>query len=330
MMTQVTQKIHGFMCTATDYAHGVSLPVDNGLVINGFWRSGTTWLQETVSGLLNAKSVFEPFNLPSKNILKCLPEIRPPRQDFQFLNALMPYVPDRFEQGSVLYSIIKQSLKGQLRGRSWQKRTLEECTRPNVVVKFTRGSLCAYAIANTFSAPILHIIRDPRAVITSIKSLENGRWAEGTFNDFSLRELLCDINDGRSQYFQQWASNIEAIDQTTDYGRLAGYYCLTERYLEDSFKSYQGKFTMARYEDLIGSHPSNVAKLLVGLGLKTNINQSLDLDKPSSTDWGKRGWTQKVSKSDRLMGWKQQLSDYERELIEDIVISFNMQDRFWE
>ncbi len=324
------QKMYGFACTATDYANGLRLPASKALVINGFWRSGTTWLQETVAELLQAKSVFEPFNLPSQNILKCLPEIRPERRDFQFVNALMPYVPENFTKGSALYSVIQQSLKGQLKGRSWHRRDIKECICSNVVVKFTRASLCAYAIANTFSTPVLHLVRDPRAVITSIKQLQGGQWAEGTFNNFSLRELLLEVDDGRSEYFQPQASTIKAIDKTTDYGRLAGYYCLTEQYLEDKFKSYVGLFKVARYEDLIGAPPSAISQLLVDLGLNPKVSQSVEMDKPSSTDWGKNGWAQKVSKSDRLLGWKTQIDDYEKDLIEDIVTSFNMQDRFWE
>jgi len=31
------------------------------IVVNGFWRSGTTWLQDTLSAAINAKAVFEPF-----------------------------------------------------------------------------------------------------------------------------------------------------------------------------------------------------------------------------------------------------------------------------
>ena len=34
----------------------------NTLLINGFWRSGTTWLQQTLVEALHAKSLFEPFS----------------------------------------------------------------------------------------------------------------------------------------------------------------------------------------------------------------------------------------------------------------------------
>ncbi len=30
------------------------------VVVTGFWRSGTTWLQQTLARLHNAKTVFEP------------------------------------------------------------------------------------------------------------------------------------------------------------------------------------------------------------------------------------------------------------------------------
>ena len=32
------------------------------LLINGFWRSGTTWLQQTFVDAMDAKSLFEPFS----------------------------------------------------------------------------------------------------------------------------------------------------------------------------------------------------------------------------------------------------------------------------
>jgi hypothetical protein len=39
-----------------------SQQLKNTLLINGFWRSGTTWLQQTLVQALNAKSLFEPFS----------------------------------------------------------------------------------------------------------------------------------------------------------------------------------------------------------------------------------------------------------------------------
>lgn len=53
------------------------------LIINGFWRSGTTWLQKCATDILQAQSIFEPFQARANYILKCLDEISPARRDYK-------------------------------------------------------------------------------------------------------------------------------------------------------------------------------------------------------------------------------------------------------
>ena len=50
-----------------------------------------------------------------------------------------------------------------------RKRLLLEFLQRNVFAKFTRAYLCLKAISNEFSCSTIHIYRDPRAVIASLR-----------------------------------------------------------------------------------------------------------------------------------------------------------------
>ncbi len=316
-----------------DYVNGIRVDIQNGLVINGFWRSGTTWLQEITSEMLQAKLVFEPFDASNKSFRNCLVEIRPRREDIRFVNALMPYIANNFEKGTALQDLVNQSLRGQNIGYKHaelkRRRCLKDCLRSRVVTKFVRGSLCLRAIANTFSVPIIHISRDPRAVVSSIKK-KKPSWGKNAFLDFPLVSHLMEVNDGRRDYFQRWTSDIEAIDRTDDYGRIAAYHCLTERYLEDSFQGLSCGFAHLRYEALVNEEGRNLALLLEDLGLEPRITHSNKIDIPSFTARDRYRSDRKISKDERLFGWKSSLSDHERGLVEDVVNTFGMQDRLWQ
>ncbi|WP_164929493.1 sulfotransferase [Gloeobacter violaceus] len=322
-------KVRVGVYAAFDYANGLRVDPKEGLVVNGFWRSGTTWVLETAMSMLEAKTVFEPFRI--QHLRQCLREIHPPRKDVQFISSLMPYASDRLVAGTALYAVVEQALLGQLAyshvsKRSQEQRRLKECLRTRVVTKFTRGALCLRAIANTFSVPILHITRDPRAVIASIKTLGND-FARGAFQNFALRAHLLEVDDGRREYFKRWASDIEAIDKTNDFGRIAAYYCLTERHVLDSFQGVTSEFAHVQYEKLIGGGPQALAALLESLGLEAQALGATALLRPSSTDWSWSQGSKKVSGEQRVSSWKNKLSESERGLIEAVVTAFGMQER---
>ncbi|MGF1461071.1 MAG: sulfotransferase [Leptolyngbyaceae cyanobacterium] len=331
-------KAYSYVCHLGDFLSGAAVPRRRQVLINGFWRSGTTWVQETLEKMLDARSVFEPFNYHNSEIYnsprqfaikRCLPEFSPPRHDFRFANPFMPYVSDSFERLPETRKAIDAALRGQLVMRMYgdRRKPLSDCFASTVVTKFTRASLCLNAIARTFEVPIVHVCRDPRAVVTSITRLDGGHFAEDSFNQLSLVEQLLQVDDGRRRYFQQWQSDIEALENSSVVGRIAAYFCLTERFLEDSFQfDPSRRHRLVRYEDLVMSQGKAFERLVVDLGLRSS--GELDLDAPSTTDWNNAA-AERKSALDRIHSWQKRLAPRDQDLIADIVKTFGMEHRLW-
>lgn len=332
-------KSYSYTCHFGDFLSGFFIPRDRQIVINGFWRSGTTWLQESLASKLNARSVFEPLNCFNSSVYnserlipikRCLPEFSPPRYDYAFANLFMPFVSDSISKFPTTYKVIDRALRGQMVMRMYGDRhkTLNDCLSSTVVTKFTRASLCLNGIAQSFHVPIIHIYRDPRATITSIQTLEGGNFAEGTFNQLSLVDQLLNVEDGRYEYFHRWQSDIEALEKMPITARLAAYICLTERYLEDTF---QFKDSLKRlkvcYEQLVLSQEQAFERLALALGFESNLPPA-NPDKPSVTDWN-QAKNSTISTQDRLMSWQKKLSSDDRRLIEEVVATFKMEHRLW-
>ncbi|NJL44955.1 MAG: hypothetical protein HC922_02820 [Leptolyngbyaceae cyanobacterium SM2_3_12] len=329
--------IYPLICNFADQANGFRVNAEESLIINGFWRSGTTWIMELVADMLGAKTVFEPFNPPIPNrapvkkspIGRCLAEINPPRADYAFVCGLMPYVDDQLDPDSQLARVVHKALLGQLKSRKLGPKDLRECLRQRVVAKFTRGSLCLRSIQDAFGGPVLHVIRDPRASICSLKKLENGNFAWGAFNNFPLRAHLLGIQDSRTDYFSRWTQDIEMFDQASDYHRLAAYYCLTERYLLDSFRDAQHPFHVVRFEAVGLSEAAILRQAMEQMGLPLLADQAQAFHRPSGTDWGKANSTDQVPIEERIFSWRKKLTKAECQAISEVVEHFHMTDHFW-
>ncbi|MEQ8383464.1 MAG: sulfotransferase [Coleofasciculus sp. A1-SPW-01] len=303
------------------------------IVVNGFWRSGTTWLQDTLSAAINAKAVFEPFGLRSDYFYKAMPEINPPQHDFTFLNLLMPYQDHNFGEGSYLKSIIDKALLDLLPHRNTQMtiRPISYYSRDRVVVKFVRASLCLKAIYNDWPVSIIHIYRDPRALIHTIMRIDYWR---AIFEQLSLSKQLLQINDGRKNYFYKWEKEIFELDQQNLISRLAAYWALTEKYVLDSFSNQQkqNRFYIVNYDDMLLEGSDYLRRVLDEMKIEFN---NLDLEK----NWSKTSPTSVKKKSigygkrqgtDRLYSWKSDLNQSEQDEIRDIMKRFGLEYRLKE
>lgn len=323
----VSEHLKGRLFNLADYVNSVRIKPSDCIVVNGFWRSGTTWLQESLGEALCAKLVFEPFDAANQGFRRCLVEIKPQREDVSFLNALMPYVPNRINEESLLYDHINRSLRGQRVGPLHRgiKRSRKFSTsfRSRVITKFTRGALCLSAIANTFQIPVVHIFRDTRAVVASITENKKPGWAKKAFVDFSLAGHLLDINDGRSEYFSRWRPEIVDIDKSSNLARLAAYHCLTERYVCDSATQTSGMILRVRYEDLIKRRDTTLGTLLQDFGLISQVEEHTLIDRPSFTS----RISEYRSNNDRVCGWKQLLNTSNQNTINDVIDLFEMREK---
>lgn len=291
------------------------------LVVSGFWRSGTSWIQQSLATLMNAKSVFEPLdpialsqNAPHFN--------QSTNMSIITSSVYMPFAINNFDDCPALYSYLKKSFKADLKGEWIRKarKSIKESFRRKVVVKFVRGHLCLPAIQKTFSVPIIHLYRDPRAIIASVK---RGNWWSGWLDSFSLSEQLIYLNDGRSEFFNYWVDDIIKYDKDGGILRVAAYWALTERFVRQCCIDHRPKIIFVSYENLQENLEDSLREILEQAGIKPIYQKKLDSEAPGPTTWGER---RKMTGKSKINSWKKELMSNEIKAVESIALHFSLEN----
>jgi hypothetical protein len=305
-----------------DHALAGQINPAESLVVSGFWRSGTTWLQEWLAEILQAKTIFEPFHfrVPAAKKLYKYYGLAPKADPFREL--FIPYCAEpAFEPHSLLYRYYDGALRADLSGHIVRllRKDISESQRTRVVVKFTRGQFSLRAAQNTFAMPVIHVYRDPRAVIASAK-MTDWYWL---FDHLSLHEQLLEPKDGRADFFGRYAEAIREYDRDK-ISRMAAYWAITEKFLQHAFTDKQRRTIFVSYEELC-RRPEFVLEILARLNVQKAWNGNLQASNGDSfsTSQQRRG----ASPTERISGWKKALSSAEGETIASIAARFGFGDR---
>jgi hypothetical protein len=299
------------------------------IVVTGFWRSGTTWLLQSLARSMKAKSVFEPFHYdidPYRSALEhdfALPQARE-----GYLNMYMPYARDGLESKPELKTYVQNSLTGAVtepwtqgprrdirkeagRGSDWKAidvvYRVQEALRPSIVTKFVRAHLLIPVLHETFDPVIVHLRRDPRAVIASFKRLE---WT--WYESLSLEDQLLKPDDGREAYFDRWREDIQTYDSAPPLMRVAAYWAFVERFVDDL--APHSRRVVLSYEELC-LNPESVQQGPLG---------KIVPEVPSASQMGVSSRTTQAARreakvEERVHGWKSELDRDEVEMVESIV-----------
>lgn len=295
-------------------------PIDT-LVVSGFWRSGTTWLQESLAAHLKAKTVFEPL-APEAGEPNGLYERDP--VPAEYMSHYMPYCDPSGEiEAGRLRAFMDKALRSDLEGRVVRlaRKGLSESFRTRVILKFVRAPLLLRALQNTFSVPIIHIYRDPRAVFASVKT----RRAHLGFDAFCLCEQLLEPRDGRAVFFESWRDEILEYDRGDSAARVTAYWALTELFALHSFGEGQGNIVFLSYDELCRRRERCLSEAFEQLGLgyfSSDETRILDAD-----SWTTHRTRREGSVEKRLFGWRENLPNSEIETIESVVRRFGLADR---
>ena len=267
----------------------------NTLLINGFWRSGTTWLQQTLVQALNAKSLFEPFSPAAGHHWS---QLGPDASDAS-RNVYMPLsadcltARDRFKLRLALRGVGTHGYTHFLRtsrSKAWSD---------DLVVKFTQLGFLLNDVADTYAVPIIHIRRNPAAIFASFKETD---WS-WRFEDVRLSEMykLADFTPGTPEHGR--AAMLLHFDQSPAH-RLAALWSLSELAAQRSITS--GRAHLILYEDVLSQGPAMLNRLHIA---SVNI-ASNDTASPVTTSG-----RESLSVSQRLNDWKTRLTDEEIETI---------------
>lgn len=298
------------------------------VVITGFWRSGTTWLMESVARSMNAKDVFEPFHFSIPSYQDALSCTFYEDRGNDFLNLFMPMYFDDQSPHSPLKEYCRSALVSSIPGgkvrwprynRQLQRRNskittfyerLKNSIRTTVVTKFVRAHLLIPALHSWFDPVIIHVRRDPRAIISSFRRHD---W---TFHhSLSLERQLLNPSDTRCEYFKQWKDEIQRIDKLHPDVRLASYWALTDRFVKD-LEPHSCRIIIS-YEELCFQGAEYLRSKFNSLDL--NAPENKDLNVSSSTTYEDRKQSKVV---DRLYSWKDELSESKISSINEIMDTF--------
>ncbi len=303
--------------TIADLAVSPLVDARRSLILSGFWRSGTTWIQEVSSRALDAKLVFESLSVYSGGASRLKkPNWPADLEDPQSLALLMPFADAGQPFPADLARIFDAAFRGRI--RSWFSRhgrqlDVREALKTRVVSKDTRLPLCVAATAAHYPNPILHLRRDPRAIVGS--ALRTKGWAIDMFNALRLRTHLLEIPDGRATVFQEKAAVIDHLDTLALPGRVAGYWALTEQYADASLSELHGRVQVLQYEELLGWEPARFLEVLEEAGCEVRRKpDDVGWERPSSTSAKAR---RKMDMKDRRNAWKEGLEKKDIAAIEE-------------
>jgi len=296
-------------------------PADT-VVVSGFWRSGTTWLEEALAEILQAKTIFEPFHFLVPAAKQLFKYCGVAKKSESFRELFIPYCGERtLEMNPLLHHYYDCALRAGLAGKAVRvlRKNPSESHRTRVVVKFTRGQFTLRAGHNTFAMPIIHVYRDPRAVVASAK-MTDWYWL---FDHLNLKEQLLDIPDGRAACFSQWQKEIGEYDRDK-VSKIAAYWAITEKFLQDGFANSGSRIVFVSYEKLC-REPEFIQHILGRLNVQKPWNgnfQTMNGDSFSTSEQ-RRG----ASSAERISGWRKALSSAETATIESIARHFGFEER---
>jgi len=299
-------KISYFLDTLSSSAVDYS----SSLIINGFWRSGTTWIQECVANHLKAKTVFEPL-CPYANSYRVEEHRRSHPQGMPSEHGFMPLFSD-LDKGIIDRCLQSRVPGGWIRGH---RRTLSESLRRRVAVKFTRAHFLLPVLCDYYSIPIIHVWRDPRAVVASVLRTEWLDWLQ----HIPVSALLLD-KDPRKDFFSTRRHYLEEVGARSVAKRIATYWSATERYVVTSTHDRKD-VALVNYENTVRDSGSDLAHILHCFGLDPKRSFTVLEESSPTTD------RSVSSVEDRLTSWKKELTDDQISDINSVVSFFSLEDR---
>ncbi len=151
----------GFIDAGLAHA-GVAKPI---VLVSGFWRSGTTWVQECLAESLGAKTIFEPLSPQEPRRRAFLASRFPGDED-----ALQAFIPGLMPEDASMWTALEGACRGAHGGAFLLscRRSVAESWKTGIVVKDVRLHHNLAAFHRRFSIPIVHVRRHPCAVAASL------------------------------------------------------------------------------------------------------------------------------------------------------------------
>ena len=216
-------------------------------LVSGFWRSGTTWVQECLAESLGAKTVFEPLSPVDRGRRAQLVGQVPGGED-----ALQAFIPPPCPAEDPLWTLLDAAFTGRHSSNFLLscRPDVAESFKRRIVVKDVRLQFNLPGIHRRFAVPVVHVRRHPGAVVASLLAAD-WHWS---FERVRLSDIL-PAPSGEA---------VRAFD-TDALSRIAAYWAVTERQVAASLEGQPWARTVT-YEDIVASPSAVFADLCRWVG----------------------------------------------------------------
>ena len=270
------------------------------VMVSGFWRSGTTWLQECLAESLGAKTVFEPLSPKQPGWDHILAAHLPPNPDLR-----EAYIPGPLSAGDPAWRYLDRAVLG--RGADGFgmacRRTVAESLRTGIVLKDVRLQANLAAVHERYGIPVVHVRRRPAAVVASLLIAD---WGWG-FDQVRLADLLAGLGVDKVQ--REAARPFD----TDPLSRIAAYWAVTERLVHRNISGKSWACVLG-YEAAVTAPHTLMSFLCRFVGRPQRRRPRADDDSPVTHPEVRR-----MDKSLRAERWRRGLSPVDIARIETIV-----------
>lgn len=277
------------------------------VLINGFWRSGTTWVQESMAHAVHAKTIFEPLSAEEDTAREVFNQLG--ITEYVLQQASIPG-PDLIFHPTTL-----AHLDASFYGKRWSRlqrfcrRSVLESARRQIIVKGVRFHFNLSRLARRYHVPIVHIRRHPCAVIASLSKV---KW-NWTFADVKLSRLFEASLGGVTD--KVWHRADIAMRRFDDdvISRLAAYWAIVEWIAQQEVAQTESA-KIAWYEDLLDDPQRSIRDLCSSCGLVAS--RSFDPERNSVVTYaGSRA----INPATRRHAWRSQMADEDIDTIVHVV-----------
>ena len=240
------------------------------LLVSGFWRSGTTWLQESLAEALGGKTVFEPLS-PMEPRRRAAMTHRYPEDTEDLLQAT---VPGPQTPGGPFWADLDRACTGAHPTTYLLscRRTVAESLRRTIVVKDVRLQANLAAFHLRYGTPIVHVRRHPCAVVASLVAAD-WHWS---FARAPLASLLPRLSTALGD-----DERAAALRYDTDVlCRIAAFWAVTERIATAALGGQPWAMVLP-YERFAAEPDVVMARICQTLALARR--RSVDLSAPSAS-----------------------------------------------
>ncbi len=241
------------------------------VIVAGVGRSGTTWLGDVVSRMINARVIFEPC-LTDKNGNFLIDRQGSVNLQNKYEMPLPLWKNACFEEHK---PVIAHMLFGSIQG-GWIDQDVQSGIYSRRVIKMIRANFFVGHLARVWpELKIVYVVRLPHKVVESMLNQEQRGW-NFDWPVHEIRNLATACKDWRHLVnFCNW-------DQENLVDRLAFRWCVETKIALQQLDN-QPNAMIVRYEDLVrGDQWSNVAGFLADRGCRGLPDPAL-LGKPSKT-----------------------------------------------